>query len=60
VANGVDPTAWLLDELLVAILIQVVTEGACGLVCRRWNAVRQDRRVGKIVFIGDLKAMKGK
>jgi hypothetical protein len=35
VANGVDPTEWLPEELLMAILIQVVTAGVCGLVCRR-------------------------
>jgi hypothetical protein len=42
VANGVDPTEWLPEELLVAILLQVVAAGVCGLVCRRWYAVCQD------------------
>jgi hypothetical protein len=41
VANGVDPTEWLPEELRMAILIQVVTAGVCGLVCRRWHAVCQ-------------------
>jgi WD40 repeat protein len=52
VANGVDPTAWLPEELLMAILIQVVTAGVCGLVCRRWYAVCQDGRVRRRAWDG--------
>jgi WD40 repeat protein len=52
VANGVDPTEWLPEELLMAILIQVVTEGVCGLVCRRWYTVCQDGRVKRRAWEG--------
>jgi hypothetical protein len=52
VANGVDPTEWLPEELLMAILIQVVTAGVCGLVCRRWHAVCQDGRVKRRAWEG--------
>jgi hypothetical protein len=52
VANGVDPTAWLPEELLMDILIQVVTEGVCGLVCRRWYAACQDGRVRRRAWEG--------
>jgi WD40 repeat protein len=52
VANGVDPTEWLPEELLMAILIQVVTEGICGLVCRRWYAACQDGRVTRRAWEG--------
>jgi WD40 repeat protein len=52
VPNGTDPTAWLPEELLMAILIQVVTEGVCGLVCRRWYAVCQGARVKRQAWEG--------
>jgi hypothetical protein len=39
VAGGVDPTAWLPDELLWMILVQVLVGGTCERVCRRWHAV---------------------
>jgi hypothetical protein len=52
VANGVDPTEWLPEELLMAILIQVVTAGVCGLVCRRWYTVCQDGRVKRRAWEG--------
>jgi hypothetical protein len=52
VANDVDPTAWLPEELLMAILIQVVTEGICGLVCRRWYGACQDGRVKRRAWEG--------
>jgi WD40 repeat protein len=52
VANGVDPTEWLPEELLMAILIQVVTAGVCGLVCRRWYAACQDGRVQRRAWEG--------
>jgi WD40 repeat protein len=38
-AGGVDPTAWLPDELLCMILVRVLAGGTCGRVCRRWHAV---------------------
>jgi WD40 repeat protein len=52
VANGVDPTEWLPEELLMAILIQVVTEGICGLVCRRWYAACQGGRIQRRAWEG--------
>jgi hypothetical protein len=52
VANGVDPTEWLPEELLMAILLHVVTAGVCGLVCRRWYAVCQDGRVKRRAWEG--------
>jgi WD40 repeat protein len=52
VPNDVDPTAWLPEELLMAILIQVVTEGVCGLVCRRWYAACQGARVKRRAWEG--------
>jgi hypothetical protein len=52
VPNDVDPTEKLPDELLMAILIQVVTEGVCGLVCRRWHAVCQDRMIRRRAWEG--------
>jgi WD40 repeat protein len=52
VANGVYPTTWLPEELLVAILIQVVTDGVCGLVCRRWYAVCQGERMKRRAWEG--------
>jgi WD40 repeat protein len=52
VANDVDPTAWLPEELLMAILIQVVTEGICGLVCRRWYGACQDGRIQRRAWEG--------
>jgi WD40 repeat protein len=36
----------------MAILIQVVTEGVCGLVCRRWHAACQDGRVKRRAWEG--------
>jgi hypothetical protein len=39
VAGGVDPTAWLPDEILWMILVRVLAGGLCGRVCRRWHAV---------------------
>jgi hypothetical protein len=39
VAGGVDPTAWLPDEIVYMILVQVLAGGTCGRVCRRWHAV---------------------
>jgi hypothetical protein len=32
---GVDPTAWLPDEILWMIIVQVLAKGGCGRVCRR-------------------------
>jgi WD40 repeat protein len=52
VPNDVDPTAWLPEELLMAILIQVVTDGVCGLVCRRWYAVCQGASVKRRAWEG--------
>jgi hypothetical protein len=52
VANGVDPTEWLPEELLMAILIQVVTAGVCGLVCRRWHTACQDGRIKRRAWEG--------
>jgi WD40 repeat protein len=52
VANGVDPTEWLPEELLMVILIQVVTAGVCGLVCRRWHNACQDGRVQRRAWEG--------
>jgi predicted GIY-YIG superfamily endonuclease len=39
VAGGVDPTAWLPDEIVWLILVRVLVGGICGRVCRRWHAV---------------------
>jgi WD40 repeat protein len=39
---GVDPTAWLPDELLILILLQVGWGRGCEAVCRRWRVLRQD------------------
>jgi hypothetical protein len=52
VANGVDPTAWLPDELLMAILIHVAAGGACRLACRRWHAACHDRSVKRRAWEG--------
>jgi hypothetical protein len=39
VPGDVDPTAWLPDEILLAVLLHVVfhPETACSPVCRRWS-----------------------
>lgn len=39
VVGGEDPTLWLPDELLVAILIKVDAVPTCTAVCRRWRAL---------------------
>jgi WD40 repeat protein len=39
VAGGVDPTAWLPDEILWMILVRVLAGVCAGWVCRRWHAV---------------------
>ena len=45
VPNGVDPTEWLPDEILIHILLQVVFVRACGLVCRRWHTLMQANQI---------------
>lgn len=45
VAGEEDPTLWLPDELVLAILLRVVYIGACASVCRRWNALCQSTEV---------------
>jgi hypothetical protein len=42
VPTGLDPTAWLPDELLILILLQVGWGGGCEAVCRRWHGLCQD------------------
>jgi WD40 repeat protein len=43
VEKGEDPTLWLPDELLVAILLvapfRSLWAGTCGMVCRRWHGL---------------------
>jgi outer membrane protein assembly factor BamB len=40
--SGEDPTAWLADELLILILLQVGWRRGCEAVCRRWRGLCQD------------------
>jgi hypothetical protein len=42
IPSGEDPTAWLPDELLILILLQVGWARGCEAVCRRWRGLRQD------------------
>jgi hypothetical protein len=42
IPSGEDPTAWLPDELLTLILLQVGWRGGCEAVCRRWRGLCQD------------------
>jgi hypothetical protein len=42
VPSGEDPTAWLPDELLILILLQVGWKRGCEAVCRRWRGLCQD------------------
>jgi hypothetical protein len=42
VPYGDDPTAWLPDELLILILLQVGWRRGCEAVCRRWHGLCQD------------------
>jgi WD40 repeat protein len=37
--SGVDPTAWLPDELLIFIVVQVGWRRGCEGVCRRWRGL---------------------
>lgn len=56
VPGGIDPTLWLPDEVLVAILCYLpYAWTVCGLVCRRWNMLCQRSEVHK-----SLKAWKGR
>jgi hypothetical protein len=42
IPSGEDPTAWLPDELLILILLQVGWGRGCEAVCRRWHGLCQD------------------
>jgi WD40 repeat protein len=42
IPSGDDPTAWLPDELLILILLQVGWRRGCEAVCRRWRGLCQD------------------
>jgi WD40 repeat protein len=49
IRNGENPTAWLPNELLVAVLLQAplgsLWQGTCSLVCRRWRQMTLDTAV---------------
>jgi WD40 repeat protein len=42
IPSGEDPTAWLPDELLILILLQVGWMRGCDAVCRRWRGLCRD------------------
>jgi WD40 repeat protein len=52
VPAGVDPTAWLPDELLILILLQVGWRRGCDAVCRRWHGLCQDVAVKRQLRAG--------
>jgi hypothetical protein len=52
VPSGEDPTAWLPDELLILIVLQVGWRRGREAVCRRWRGLCQDGAVKRQLWDG--------